>query len=293
MRRVLVPAACALAAFPAWAQNEAALKRYFEGKSVTVKVDMPASHQGIDLRFDKDPPFNSGENASRIRNYDVAIREGARARVTSIKLKDDMIEFHLDGGGFNWGSEKTTKSYEYTSKTSREEDLDNEIKHETDQKRKRRLEEERDELRRIRERRDSLMKLEIDEYNRIAHQNDQDKALRSGSRFNLRFKKQVPPAALTPEGVMDYMTRWLDFPSGGPAPVAEPARLAGPSLDWMRKGLKREDVERQLGRSRRDKDCPGGDPGLQCVIAVYPNGPDDVETTYVEGLLVKWSVRRR
>ena len=37
---------------------EEALKRFFEGKQVRVKIDMPGTHHGIDLHYKKEPPVD-------------------------------------------------------------------------------------------------------------------------------------------------------------------------------------------------------------------------------------------
>src|SRR5688572_15954415 len=130
MRRSWLPAlVLSLLALPAAADpREDALRAALVGKYVIVKVDMPASHKGVDLRFDKEEPFNLSEHYSRIKEYDVAIREGDRVPITFVKLKDDLIEIHLAGGGFNWISDKTTQSFSSTSKSNRESDLDKRIK---------------------------------------------------------------------------------------------------------------------------------------------------------------------
>src|SRR6476469_4800387 len=50
MSRLLMSACLAGAvAVPASAQGEAELKDFFEGKSVRVKIDMPATQEGIDV----------------------------------------------------------------------------------------------------------------------------------------------------------------------------------------------------------------------------------------------------
>lgn len=293
MRRLLIPAlALSVSGLWASAQDEARLRAALEGKYVSVKVDMPASHKGIDLRFDHEQPFNVSENASRIREFDVAIREGDRVQVTQVKLKDDMIEFHLAGGGFNWSSDKTTQSFSSTSKSSRESDLEKRIKNETDRQRKREMQEELDDLRRQRERRDDRRRREVEEYNREASERDRQKSLRSGSRFNLRFKKNVPPGALTGDGVLDYLARWVDA-SGAPARGAgtKPSGQ-GDDLGWLRKGLHRDEVEKRLGRPRSQSTCRGSDPDLDCQILTY-EADGDVEVTFIEDVLVKFTVRRR
>lgn len=295
MHRSLGPAlGLLLLASPAVAQNEEALRSGLVGKSVILKIDMPASHKGIDLRFDRDEPFNPAENASRIREHDAALREGDRISITYIKLKGDLIEVHLAGGGFNWGSDTTTKTFSPTPKTSRESDLDKRIKAETDRQRKRDLERERDDLRRDREERDSWRRRDIEEYNIRAHERDQERALRAGSRFNLRFKKRVPPAALTADGVIDYLSRWVDFSAGAPparGSVSKAPRPGDGGSDWLRKGLLRKDVERRLGRPRSESECRGGE--NDCRLAVYADAGDEIEATFVEDVLVRFTIRRR
>lgn len=296
MRRSLAFAvALCIPALAASAQNEEALRGALMGKYVTLKIDMPASHKGVDLRFDREDSFNVSEHASRIREFDVAIREGERAQVTHIKLKDDMIEFQLSGGGFNWGSDKTTQSFTASSKSSRESDLEKRIKAETDRDRKRDMQDELDDLRRQRERRDDRRRREIEEYNHEASERDRQRSLRSGSRFNLRFKKSVPPGALTGEGVMDYLAKWVDF--GGETTtrgtISKAPREGAAGLDWIRKGLLREELEKRLGRPRGQAECRGADANLECQVLTYEAGGEDVEATFIEDVLVRFSIRRR
>jgi hypothetical protein len=200
-----------LVGLPLCAQTEDVLRQALEGKYVSVDLDLPAAQQGLDLRFDREEPLNLQENYKRIRDYDVAIPRGRRAQVSRVKVKGDHIEFQLEGGGFNWITDTTTRSFSPTSKSSREKDLDDRIKSESDSNRKRDMESERDDLRRERERRDSREQRDVDEYNLEAHRRDQDRAVRSGSRINLRFKKRIPPEALTPDGLMQSLSPWVQF----------------------------------------------------------------------------------
>lgn len=285
-----------LATAPAAAQDEAALRLYFQGKLVAVKLDMPASHKGVDLRMDREQPLDAAEHASRLRDFDVAIREGQRAPVTFVKVKDDLIEFHLAGGGFNWSSEKTTQTFSSTPKSSREYDLEKQVKNETDAKRKRDLQRELDDLRRERERQDERRRRDVEDYNERARARDQDRALRGGSRFNVRFKKKVPPDALTPVGLLRYLEPWVDFSGDWPSATGGEAQAPprGSGADWLRKGLLREDVERRLGRPRREAGCRSGQAeDLECAVCSYADGGDEIEATFVEDVLVRFTARRR
>lgn len=293
-----------LAASPGFAQGETALKNAFMGRQVSIRVDMPASHKGIDLRFDREVPFDIKENSDRIREHDAALQAGDVIPVTYIKVKGDLIEFHLGGGGFNWFTDSTTKSAPTSSKTAREYDLEKEIKNETDRDRKRRLQNELDDLRRERESRNDRERRDVEDYNRRAHDRDMERALRSGSRFNLRFKKNVPADALTPEGFERYLDPWVDFSGRGGRRSASPSSASSASSssaasisrapqnrDW-RKGTPRREMEDALGRPRRERSCPG-DSALDCRIATFDDAGDEIEATFVEGVLVRFSTTRR
>src|ERR1700678_3576520 len=82
------------------AQDSDALSNYFTGKEVVLKIDMPGTQQGVDLRYNKDNPMNWKEYANRLKSNGAAIHKGDTARVTAVVVKDDRIEFQLDGGGF-------------------------------------------------------------------------------------------------------------------------------------------------------------------------------------------------
>src|ERR1700691_5468189 len=74
------------------------LEGYFIGKEVLVKIDMPGSQKGVDLKFNKPSPMDWNDYSSRIKTYGIAIRKGDVVRVTKFVVKNDMIEFQLAGG---------------------------------------------------------------------------------------------------------------------------------------------------------------------------------------------------
>src|SRR5450755_3646113 len=77
--------------------GETSIESYFTGKQVSLKIDMPGSQKGVELRFDKSTPMDWKEYSNRLRDFGVSIRKGDTARVTTIVVKKDMIEFQLDG----------------------------------------------------------------------------------------------------------------------------------------------------------------------------------------------------
>jgi hypothetical protein len=69
-RSVSIAAILGLTVSASAASNEdtsSALDSCFTGKEVLVKIDMPGSQKGIDLRFDKSAPMNWDEYSSRTK----------------------------------------------------------------------------------------------------------------------------------------------------------------------------------------------------------------------------------
>src|ERR1700730_7828538 len=185
---LLAPAA------PAAAQNEDALRSFFEGKHVTVKIDMPGTSDGIDVRLDADRSVDYKRYGERLKDYGTAIRAGDSAIVTLVKVKKDLIEFQLSGGGFGTFGDDTSTSVNIKpiEKSNREKDLEKQVKSETDSHRRRELQDELDERRDRRERENRR----IDEERARAEERKKERIaterLSGGSRFNLRFQEAVP-----------------------------------------------------------------------------------------------------
>ena len=288
---------CSLGTAPLHAQSEDRLRQFFEGRSVVVRIDMPANSSGVDVYPERERPLDLGKHASRIRESGVAVREGERITVTKVKVKDDLIEFQLGAGGFNaFRNGAGSVSVPSVVKSSREKDLEREVKREDDPDRRRRMQRELDELREDREREEARNRAVAEAANELRREKDRQRALAMGSRFNVRFEKRVPPEALTPDGLMRALADYVDFP-GGPRPPerAEDLRYertdrpaSGPEL---RKGMSRQEVESLLGDPEREDLHREG--GLESVAAVYRRGPDEIDVTFVEDVVVRYDVRPR
>ena len=122
----------------AFAQSEAALQEAFEGKTVVIKIDMPATHQGIDIYPTRDKLMDFNSYARRIKQFGAALRNGDTVMITRIRVKEKNIEFQLGGGGYGTAGDDTNTSVSTTtvSKSRYEKDLEERIKHETDARRK-------------------------------------------------------------------------------------------------------------------------------------------------------------
>jgi ATPase subunit of ABC transporter with duplicated ATPase domains len=133
--------------------------------------------------------------------------------ITKIKVKDKHIEFQLGGGGYGTLGDETSSSIYVpaASKSRREKNLEKELKYENDERRRRRIKEELDYLRRDRENEDRRNKAEVAEAEELAKQRIDDKRLQGGSRFNIRFERNLTGGDLTPEAVMEALTEYVEF----------------------------------------------------------------------------------
>ena len=280
----VVVAALALAA-PVRAQDEAALKSRFEGKRVTVRIDMPGSADGVDVRGDGDRTMNMQRYRTDLRRYGTAIRAGDSVTVTLVKVKKDNIEFQLAGGGFGTFGDDASASVNYpdVEKTNREKDLEKRVKSETDRDRKRELQRELDDLRTRRERENRRIaverqRLEEEKRRRIAEQR-----LRGGSRFNIRYEDRVP-AAVKAEDVVAALGEFVDFRvgegGGGPRVTAD--------ITQLKKGLQRSEAERLFGRPVQSSDRREG--SIVITTLTFVVGEQRIAADFVEDVLVRYTI---
>ncbi len=299
MKYTLSTALAVLAASSLFADNDAAeavLKRYFEGKSVVARIDLPATSSGVDVYPEREIPLDYSKVADRNRGNGVAVREGTSIVVTKLKVKDDLIEFQLGSGGFNIFKDSSPTVSVSVPKTSYEKDLERRVKDETDPRRKRELQRDLDDTRRDREADEARQRRHAEIENARIREADRERALEMGSRFNIRFeKKDVPIAYLNPEGVMRALGKFVDFQGLGPRPPAraEDLRLERPGArrepardnDTVQKGMKRTEVEEACGRALREDRSQEG--ALKVRVAAYKCDGQRLEVTYVDDVAVK------
>ena len=70
-----------------FAQSDSALESYFTGKQVLIKIDMPGTQKGINLRYNKPSPMDWKEYGSRMKQFGASIRKGDVARITAFNVK--------------------------------------------------------------------------------------------------------------------------------------------------------------------------------------------------------------
>jgi hypothetical protein len=280
--------ACLGCAAPLAAQSETVLKEYFEGRTVTPKLALPGTEEGVDVYPGSPRPLDYARYANRLKEYGTAIRAGEPVTVTKVRLKSKHIEFQLGGGGYGtFGDETSSRvSTEAAPKTKREQNLEAELQRETDPARKRALKEELDDLKTAREREDARNRSAVAEAEEHRKANIRQRRLEGGSRFNLRYADRVPAEALRPEAVIRSLEQYVDFgqltPEDRPGPAAQP--LAG----GLRKGMLIQDADAALGAPVSSAERKEG--SLRVTQRRYSSPMGQVTAEFVEGVLVRYSL---
>jgi hypothetical protein len=276
-------------AWSASAQDEKLLKQHFEGRRVTLRMDMPGSSEGVDIQVDTTGTINFSRYRNDLKRYGTALRADDSALVTLIRVKKDVIEFQLDGGGFGTWSDDTSTSANITlvPESAREKELERSIKSETDKDRKRQMERELSNLRNDRERENRWRRAEIARIEEAKKIRIAEQRLRGGSRFNLRYKERVP-SNVHPEDIVAALAEYVDFrqevpASGGRNQLGRPA-----DLPQLRKGLTRDETERLLGRPVRTTETRDGN--LTVATLVFESDDQRVTAEFVEDLLVRYTI---
>ena len=277
------------------------------------KIDMPGTQQGVDLQFDRGTPMDWKQYSSRLKKFGVAIPKEERATVTSVVVKKDMIEFQLDGGGFGTFGDDTNTTVNTTpvEKSNYEKQLERDIASTDDPDRKRDLQRQLDRERDKRERQDAANRRAAQVASQIKSQQVADNRLRGGSRFNLRWSGSIPAEYLTPEAVMKALDPYLNFDASPPAnargaptnndvnggavsqpPAGATNGDAGAATGQLKRGMLMADVNALLGQGRQLSESVSND-GLKTQMFEYLPGERRVEVTYVDGLVVRFSISSR
>jgi len=286
--------ALALCAAPAAAQSEFALRNAFEGKSVHVKIDLPASDDGIDIYPQRRPALEYPEYAKRIKRFGTSVRKGEEILVTKIRVKKDLIEFQLGGGGYGTFGDDTGSDVPvaYADKSRREKNLEQDLKRETDSAKRRKIQEEIDSLRRERERENARNQATVQSAKQEKEENIRQRRLSGGSRINVRFSERIPDGALTEDGLRAALEEWIDFDEPvsavKPMPDVPPPPLGVAALA---KGMSRPDVERLLGPAL--KVLPRREGTLATETATFDTADNRVTALFVEGVLVRYTISSR
>ena len=269
-------------------QNEAALRRAFEGQSVVVRIDMPGTSSGVNVYPAQEMPIDFPDVAEKLKRYGTALRTGDAVMVTKIKVKDDLIEFQLGGGGFGtFGDDagNSTGGAGEVGESRAEKALRDSIGRSTSVGQKRRMQQDLDDLRERRERENSRARSDAAQAEEIRESNLRGRRIEGGSRFNIRYRNGVPPEALTPEGLRAALSRYVDF--GGQPQVGAGAGSAASGASTLRKGLSVEEAERILGPAATASESTES---LKVTTRTYVKAGQRTTARFVSGVLVDYTV---
>jgi hypothetical protein len=306
MRSLLL--ALALTPAVALAQNEAALRQAFEGKSVSVRIAMPGTSRGVDVSPMQQPAVNFRLVADRIKDFGTALEVGQQVMVTKMVVKKDShIEFQLGGGGYGTfgddaGTQRVFTGFE--GESARERALRDSIKTAPTTAQRARLERELQTARATRQRENAKAEAEAAQANAAREANLRSRRKEGGSRFNIRYQGGIPPEALTPAGVMAALADYVDFAATG-AKGASAASVAGETLmrvdpkppaggsglAGLRKGLSIREVEALLGPADTAAEARQGT--LTVLTRGYTAGGMKVTTSFVNDVLIDFAISPR
>ena len=287
---ILLLLAAAATPSPALAQSEDQLRTFFEGKTVRVKIEMPGTEDGVDVYPGTAHPIDFPKHATRLKRSGTALRRGDEVLVTKLKVKKDLIEFQLGGGGYGtFGDDDSPNVFVPSApKTEREKNLEKDLEKTTNPIQRRRMSEELDALRRDRQRENARNQAEAAQARQTKEANIRQRRLEGGSRFNLRYNPVVPSEALTPDGVMQALAEYVDFAPIVGERAPEPAPRAESSRGDLRKGLTVDEVDALLGRP--DAITQRSEGTLKVSTSTYRSRDRAVTAEFVEGVLIRFTI---
>ena len=288
MRYLAIPFAIALLAHTARAQNESALRQAFEGKVVTVRIDMPATSRGVDV-YPLDPmPVDFREVAQRLKDNSTSLRIGQQVMVTKVLVKKNShIEFQLGGGGYGTLGDNTSDGSGVNAvaqgETKAEKALRDSIKKAQGPTKRKQFEKELASLRSERERENARAEAEAKQAQSVIEANLRAKRAESGSRFNVRYRNGIPADALTPDGLMRALSPYVEFGAVASGGGSRPATTTG-----IRKGLLLEEVEALLGPAATADEKKEGT--LTVLKRTYRKDGQKILASFVNGVLIDFAI---
>ena len=293
--------------FAAQGSGQSALQSYFVGRQITLQIDMPGTAKGVDLRQDRDDPMDWKQYSSRLKEFGPAIRTGDRSTITTLVVKKNLIEFQLDGGGFGtfWDDDSTTVTPYHVDKSNYEKQLERDIRDTTDPQRRRDLQRQLDYARSRREREQRADDRAAQIASQMKTQQVADKRIRGGSRFNLRWNGAIPQDQLTPDALMKMLEAYIDFgdlqqqkpilqatATNPPAPSAPATGASATPVTQLKRGMQIGEVSNLMGLGRMASQSTSEE-GLKTQIFEYLPSDYRVEVTYVDGIVVRYSIESR
>ena len=281
---------------------ERALHEAFVGRQVLLKLDMPGSQKGVDLNFEQSDPLEWRDYENRIRQFGAAIHKGEVATVTSLVIKNDHIEFHLDGGGYGTAHDDTgSVSAPLVPKSSEQEKLEKDLKNETDKDRRRNLQDRINFLEGRRREQQSRENAAAMVAQQLKQQEIADRRLHGGSRFNLRWKGGIPPQELSAAAVRMRLAAYIDFANNAtPQPPVPPSPMqsstspasGNANLNALHRGMSLNELMNLLGSGQLVSQETGSN-GMLTQEMLYETDTSRVHVTLVDSIVIRYTIESR
>lgn len=280
-------------------QGELALRRAFEGKQVRVKMEMPGTHDGVDVYYRRQPAVDFRAHSQRMKRFGLAIANQELVRVTTVRVKGKNIEFQLNGGGYGTaGDDSGSVSLPFVSKSRRESDLEKLVKEETNPRLRDSYSRELAALAADREREQRRREVERIALEQRKREEILERRRTGGSRFNIWFPERYLSESIpTPEQLMELLADYVDFtPMTGQAlelPTAQtlpdlPATNGGGSAGGIRRGMLRQELRRLYGAPKRSERRREG--SLDVDTETYENNETLTEVELVNEVVIRFRV---
>jgi hypothetical protein len=99
MRRFAILISLLFITISAQAQSARDLQTFFEGKQVTLRIDMPRTSSGINVYPERAQALDYREYTARLRAHGVALKGGSCAEINQLKVKSNHLELQLGTAG--------------------------------------------------------------------------------------------------------------------------------------------------------------------------------------------------
>ena len=174
---------------------------------------MPSTKDGVDIYLKTNQPFKFSEYANRLKQHGLGLRSGETVVITKVKVKEQHIEFQLGGGGYGTVTDSlgTIVAPPPVSMSEREKNAERNLKNATDPETRKDLQAKVDRLRNERRREERLLAAMAQAQRDAKRAQAEEKALDTGSRFNIRFPAEIAKADLTPEVLKQALAQYLEF----------------------------------------------------------------------------------
>ena len=184
---------------PTTAQHINELSKLLVGKTVTLKMDMPASYLGVDVSI-PDQEINSSSYESRLVNHGISIFNGDTIKITKVERNENSISILLGKGGFRKTETVVAIADETSIKENDQQPKSEKLSIQQQQKQKR--------LAAIQRANHAQRKMKTQ-----ASENEKTKhiALESGSRINLIFKEGTEDEDLNISLIVKALSQLLKY----------------------------------------------------------------------------------